>query len=157
MFYRTFTCCASLLVVGACATTYLPGTRIVDTPEHRELLDLLERYRQALEAKDAATIVGLASPRYFEDLGTPETGDDYGYEQLAQHVLKDSFAHADQIFVTLTIDRLEAAGERAEVDVRFEYRAHLRFPAGDKWINDTEFNRFELAREDGRWKFLRGL
>ena len=155
----------------ACQTKYIKGTLIQDTEVNRQLLKLIETYRQALEDRDADGIVALCSERYFEDMGTARADDDYGYTELVDKVIKESFKHTDKLYVTITIDDIiigdiatdiiigdiATDGGRANVDIRFDYRAHLTFPAGDKWVTDTEFNRLELVKEAGLWKILSGL
>src|SRR5205807_1256106 len=75
------------VAVAAGATARLiPNTKVPDTPENREIIDVCERYRHALEARDAITLMALASPHYWEDGGTPKPDDDYGYDGL-RHVI----------------------------------------------------------------------
>ena len=57
---------------GGCATVNtIPGTKVADTKSNREILDVCERYRHAMEDRDATTLLALAHPNYYEDSGTP--------------------------------------------------------------------------------------
>ncbi len=67
---------------SSCATTRIPNTDVADTRENRDAIDFSERYRRAVEQRDTRTLLALASQRYFEDGGTPQGDDDYGYEGL---------------------------------------------------------------------------
>ena len=49
---------------------------------------MVERYRHAMEDRDATTLLSLAHPNYYEDSGTPSGGDDYGYEGLKEVLSK---------------------------------------------------------------------
>ena len=70
---------------GGCATVNtIPGTKVADTKSNREILDVCERYRHAMEDRDATTLLSLAHPNYYEDSGTPLASDDYGYEGLKE-------------------------------------------------------------------------
>lgn len=70
------------LVLGGCATGRIPNTDLPDSTENRALVNFCERYRRAVESKDARTLLALASPNYYEDAGTPRGEDDYGFEGL---------------------------------------------------------------------------
>lgn len=70
------------LALGGCATGRIPNTDVVDTSDNRAVVNFCERYRRAVEAKDARTLLTLASPDYYEDAGTPRGEDDYGFEGL---------------------------------------------------------------------------
>ena len=74
----------------------ISGTRIADTSANRELIDIIEAYRQAVERGDAPALMLMASNRYWEDSGTPTGSDDYGIDGLRQ-VLQGRFAKASDI------------------------------------------------------------
>jgi hypothetical protein len=42
----------------------IPNTDVCDSPRNRTVIDFCERYRHALEARDADALLALASPRY---------------------------------------------------------------------------------------------
>jgi hypothetical protein len=42
----------------------IPGTDVCDSPRNHAVIDFCERYRHALEARDADALLALASPRY---------------------------------------------------------------------------------------------
>jgi hypothetical protein len=78
---QTFVIVAAL-ATARCATGRIPNTDVPDTSENQAIVAFCERYRHAVEAKDTRTLLSLASPRYFEDGGTPTGEDDYGFEGL---------------------------------------------------------------------------
>ena len=72
-----------LVLVSGCATLRtIPGTKVADTPQHRELLQRVEEYRIAMEQREAGKLLTLAHPNYYEDSGTPSAQDDYAYARL---------------------------------------------------------------------------
>ncbi len=148
-----------ILLFGAtaCHKKYIEGTKIRDTEDNRQILELLETYRAALEEKDADKLVALCSEHYYEDMGNSENSDDFTLKELKAQVIPKIFEHTDELYLSITVDALELKKDRGFVDFRYDYRAHLNFPAGGKWLNDTELNRFELVKEDGRWLVLSGL
>ena len=42
-------------------TTLIPNTRVEDTSENREVVDFIERYRQAVEARNVPALLAMAS------------------------------------------------------------------------------------------------
>jgi hypothetical protein len=56
----------------------------------------VEAYRQAVERRDAPSLLLMASPKYHEDSGTVTGGDDYGIAKL-NVVLQDRFQKADDV------------------------------------------------------------
>ena len=76
---------AMLACGGGCATiNTIPGTKVADTKVNREILDVCERYRHAMEDRDATTLLSLAHPNYYEDSGTPLASDDYWRSRLPE-------------------------------------------------------------------------
>src|SRR2546421_9361701 len=69
---------APLLALGllaACSHNTIPGTSIRDDPQNRAILQVLANYKQAMEARDANTLLSLAAPGYF-DKGDPARPSD---------------------------------------------------------------------------------
>ena len=141
----------------ACATTGKPPP-IPDEPESKAVLDVLERYRRAMEAKDAEAILALASAEYLDDMGTAESEDDLDYEALGTKLHQD-FEKVTILRLDLQILRLTFDDEKrhATVDYRYDVRFQLDMPSGQKWHNALDVNRMELRREEGGWRIVSGL
>jgi hypothetical protein len=141
----------------ACAHQRIPGTRVPDTAENREVMAVLEKLQAAMQARDVAGIVPLVSPKYFEDNGTPDPTDDYGYGELKDKILPESFAVAAEMHVSFDVHDIRVEGEKAHADIRYDSRARLELPSGTLWDSHREFNRVVFAREDGAWRIVSGL
>ena len=50
----------------ACAHATIPGTNVPDKPENRAVLEVLARYKSAMEARDPNELLTLAAPDYFD-------------------------------------------------------------------------------------------
>ena len=122
---------------GACAPALIPGTSVEDSEENRQVLEFLNKYRRAVIDKNLDGVVSLCAPDYFEDNGTVEQTDDYGLAQLRDklgHTLGQTKEIQLEIIVQ-TIERDEAEPKAPlRVVYRYNQRALLTFPAGDKWI-----------------------
>ncbi len=148
----------ALTIVHGCAKPDLiPQTKIKDTPQHREILQVVESYRRAMESLDPAGILTLAHPTYQDHSGTPEGSDDVDYEGLKK-LLATRFKRATKIRYRIEYQELRIKGQDAEVDAyvdaTFVYEAPNSPP---RWRRLTDHNRFRLLKEGNRWRFLSGL
>ena len=67
-----------VLMLG-CAPTYIKNTKVPNTPDNREIIQFVERYRTAIEHRDNDLLLSLVSPRYLENASTTDkSDDDYG-------------------------------------------------------------------------------
>jgi hypothetical protein len=148
---------AGLLAFG-CSAKRIPGIAIdlEDNPDNRALLHVLDSYRAAFEHKDVDALVGMASERFYEDLGTPETTDDYDFAGLKTHFVKH-FKQLKTIQLTVSLKNVKVADDKAQIDYRYVTRYLMDLPAGERWKVTDEINRIELVREDKTWKVLNGF
>ncbi len=148
---------ALLVAMGGCVKEkYIPYTRVIDTPQNREVLKAVEAYRLAIERKDAPALLTMASPDYFEDSGTPNADDDYGYDGLKQ-VLSRRLAQVEQIRYSLQYMKIEVKDKIAYVDVYIDGSFQIHTAQGTKWERKQEPHRMELVNDGKRWLFRRGM
>ena len=148
---------AALALLG-CGPKYLEGTEIPETPENREVADLIESYRRAMEARDVDALAALVSPEYYENTGKTSSDDeDYGYETLREVVLPLLRDNIKSVQMRIRITRIEILGERANAD--FEFWLRFLFTEGGRegWRQWNDYNRLELVREEGEWRIAGGL
>ncbi|MEW5851118.1 MAG: nuclear transport factor 2 family protein [Myxococcota bacterium] len=145
-----------LALTTGCKPTLIPNSDVESTPRNRELADVMENYRKALESKDVNAVLALVSTEYFEDNGTSDPSDDYNFEGLRQHLTED-LQRVQALRVSIRMRRVEVDGDRAQVDYRFQTRALVSFPSQEQWITKTDDNRISLRREGGRWRIVAGL
>ncbi|MBX2812016.1 MAG: nuclear transport factor 2 family protein [Myxococcales bacterium] len=146
------------LTLTSCAHAKIADTEIKDTPENREVLAFVEQFRQAVENLDAEAVLALVSPDFFyEDNGNTDSSDDYGYEGLRSNLVRN-FDRTQALQLKLRIDAVEVKEDSAYAELYFEYRAHNRYPAGDKWDTSTDRTRLQLVRDpEGQWRISGGL
>jgi len=155
---RVALACALAVVAVACRTPNIPGTEVRDTPETRSVITVLEKYRAALQAKDAGAVLALASPAYLDTSGTPEPRDDLDWASLQLQLPRD-LAGLENVQVEFTLRRVEVQGNRAVAEVFFEQFYRVQTPGGAVPRRDSDVHRFVLARanEDAPWQFVSGL
>ncbi len=159
-----------LLCLGSgCATVMvIPGTKVVDTKENRQIIQTVEAYRMAMERKDAVALLAMASPDYFEDSATPSAEDDYGYEGL-KRVLVTRLAQIERLRYSMQymnidvkervtfLNGRELKEKIAFVDAFIDGSFQVHTPQGDRWERKQDPHRFELVFDGKRWLFRRGM
>jgi hypothetical protein len=147
----------SVLSVGGCATyAVIPGTTVRDTKQNRELVEICEKYRRSMEERDAATLLALAHPNYYEDSGTPKGDDDYGYQGL-RDVLARRLAQLRTLRYNIEYRKVEVEGNHANIDIRYDASFQLATEMGDRWERKQNDKRLELENDGKRWLFIRGM
>jgi hypothetical protein len=146
-----------VLALAGCATiNVIPGTKVPDNRANRELLDVLERYRHAMEDRDATTLLSLAHPNYYEDSGTPLASDDYGYEGL-KDVLSRRLSALRTLRYNIEYRRVNIVGHHAQVDIRYDASFQLATEMGDRWERKQNDKRIELENDGRRWLIIAGM
>lgn len=143
------------LLVG-CASKRIPGTEIEDTSDTRAILQVMEQYRAALEARDSATIQALVTKDFREDAGTPsEPDDDLTAANLAPY-LENLFKALQSPKVELDVRRVQV---REDIGAAVYYwKASWRMPGlSSKPQRESELEQMVFRREDGQWKILSGI
>ena len=144
------------LAVAGCGHRYIKGTRVMDTKDNRAIIDVIEDVRGGLEERDSDRVLKHVSVQYFEDMGTPEQADDYGYDQL-KVLLPQSLDATKEMHVVLDIHAVTVEEDHAFADIRYASRARIELPSGGSWDSHREFNRIEFVRENDQWMITSGL
>ncbi|MBN2362185.1 MAG: nuclear transport factor 2 family protein [Deltaproteobacteria bacterium] len=153
---RAFFALALLAWAVSCKPTLLPNSDVEDTAANRELYDVVESYRLAMESRDADRVMALVAKDFFDTSGTENPADDYGYPELASR-LKEDFGRTSALRLDIHLKSIEIKEDVALIEYRFQSRAHVKFPVGDQWITNTDVNRMRLKRADDGWRIASGL
>ena len=142
----------------ACAHDNIRGTQIEDTPENREIVDLVAAYHRAIEARDADAVLAMVSSRFFEDNGNTDREDDYNKDGLAT-TLRADFERTKALTLDIRVDEVEVDEEAGHADafILFTVRGQAEFPAGNQWKTKTDRSRLRFAREGNKWLIISGI
>jgi hypothetical protein len=155
-----------VLALGGAAVScghgrYLPGTTILATDTNREIIDTIEEYRMRLMEKDVDGLLLLASDKYFEDGGTPQSNDDYGYSGLAA-ILTGRLQRVESIRYDIQYKSIKIGADgRAVVEAYLSGAFELQGEVGERYRRVSDFHRFVLERSktggSAKWKFVSGM
>jgi hypothetical protein len=150
---------AAVWVPTGCSPRFIPGTDLQDTPENKDIVAILGKYKAAFEHRDAKTILGLVSPRFYETSGTADPSDDYDYKGL-EALLNLQFGKVQDPQLDLDIRKIMVNDEhdKAVVNVYFSSRYQMADAGptqGFKRNDDTAQVVFQ--REGDSWKIVSGI
>lgn len=149
---------AAICVTPGCRSATIGSSEILDTETNRTVWEVVMRYRDAVEARDADAIGAMVSRRYYENAGTTDSDtDDYGYESLLMEVLPSLRDNIKTVQYRILMQDIAIDGDRAWAD--YEFYCNYRYVEGGRegWRQLNDFNRLELVWEDGTWKIAAGL
>ncbi len=149
----------TLFTLGACAHDKIPNTDVEDSPEARDVIEFVEGYRTAVIKRDVKKLFSMASPDYFDDMGTPQGDDDVDLGGLDQR-LKDTFG-PDLLSVHYDIKYRDVVFLPTKVLVDYTYIGRFRVNSTDgipRWERRLADNRMVLTKDpDGRYKIASGM
>jgi ketosteroid isomerase-like protein len=144
-----------LLLATACASRRIPGTELPDNEDTRAILAVMERYRTALEARDAKAIQALVSEDFQEDAGTDTPDDDLTYANLPAH-LSNLFQRLDNPKVELNVRRVVVEDEQATAI--YYWNANWRMPSlTTRAQSDAELEQMVFKKIKDEWKIVSGI
>lgn len=144
-----------LLLATACASRRIPGTELPDTEDTRAILAIMERYRTAVEARDAKAIQALVSPDFKEDAGTETPDDDLTYANLPER-LANALPKIDNPKVEMNVRRVDVQDDAATAI--YYWNASWRLPSlTTRAQSDSELEQMVFKKTGGEWKIVSGI
>jgi hypothetical protein len=144
------------LALTSCAPRRIPGTDIRDTADTRAIIAAIDTYRQAAERRDVAAILAIASPKYFDDAGTIDPGDDIDFAKLEKRLTED-YGKVTALRLDIGVKRIEVEDDRARAFVFYDSAYRIETRVGEVPKQASDVHRMQFVRENGAWRFLSGL
>lgn len=147
---------AATLLLAACSVHRIDGTDVADTRENREVFAVVQGYADALQRRDAAALLALVSPDYFDNAGTADPADDLDFARLEQ-TLPGDLAKLESLRVQVQVRRITVDGETAVAELWSDGWYRIQTPQGPVPRRDQDLHRMKLVHRDGAWKIVAGL
>lgn len=148
-------CVLALSMAMGCAPKIIPGTNIEDTPDTRAIISVMERFRTALEARDADAVMALVSPTFKDTGGTSNPEDDLDYAMLQKKLPERLNRTSD---VRLDIDVRAITMHKNWATAIYYYNARFRMPTlTSRPQNESDLKQMMLKKENGQWKVASGI
>lgn len=153
----------ALLVLGLAVLSgcnkhkLIPNTKVADTPLHRDILRVVEKYRRATVKLDAAGILALVHPSYQDHGGTAKSDDDMDFESLKKF-LTSQYKNTSKIRMRIEYQKVKVKGREAHVDTWLDATFVYRHPDGSPYYKRVaDAQRFKLIKDNTTWRFISGL
>jgi len=147
-----------LLALSACTHDVIPNTDVEDTPDTRDVVDFVERYRQAVVSRDVSKLIALADHDYYDDMGTPQGDDDVDLEGLREKLGETFSAELLAVHYDIRYRNVAFLPTKVLVDYTYIGRFRLNTPEGSRWERRLADNRMVLGRKkDGSYAIMSGM
>ena len=133
-------------------------SKIDNNDTNVEILKTVQKYRDAIAAKDVETLKSLVSKDYYENGSTTDDlNDDYGNERI-EEILNDYLSQSvKDIRYVIEIKQLTSQGTEYYVDYQYIWNFRYEVAGQSYWQSKNDTNRLTLVEEDGTWKIKSGL
>ena len=135
-----------------------PEAKIPDTDENFQILQTVQKYRDAIANKDVATLRDMVSSDYYENASTTDDlSDDYGNERI-EEILNDYLAQSvKDIRFIIEVKALSQEGLQYHVDFQYSWNYRYEVAGQSYWQSKNDTNRMTIVRENDAWKIKNGL
>ncbi len=149
---------AAVTLMGLCACSHatIANTPIPDNELNRQLLTVLGKFKNAVEAKDTDAVMALVSPEYLDVAIPGKTKESKDYTQLKAALLAE-FEHTRTIRLEVHPREVTVRGDEANIDYFYVVRYDPVLPTVSQWRSETDDARLKLSRLNGQWKIISGL
>lgn len=146
------------LVLTGCTPRKIPGTDLDDTTETRAVIDVLQKYREAVEKKNIDAITKLADESFRDDGGTSSPDDDLDFASL-NNKLTARLSKVADLKLDVTVRRIEFDSEGKVARVTYSYQLAFRLPEySGRAQNESDIKQMMLKRVgDQEWKITSGI
>jgi hypothetical protein len=134
------------------ATAPAPPTSTTTPDEHRDVVAFCERYRAALEARDAGALLALASPSYLDRAGTDDAADDVDHRGLRAH-LSRTLSGVQDVRFEIRYQRITREPGRVVVDIRISASFVIR----GRSLQRVSDGQLVLEPHAGSFRILSGM
>ena len=136
----------STVVSTACSHDKIPNTDVDDTPEARDVIKFVERYRAAVVDRSVPKLLELASKEYYDDMGTPQGDDDVDLEGLKERLTATFGPDLLSVHYDIRYRDVVFLPTRVLVDYTYIGRFRINAPEGARWERRLSDNRMVLLK-----------
>lgn len=147
---------AAALVLAACAPSLIPGTQVKDSRANREVYEVIRAYAVAMQTRDAAGVLALVAPDYFDGAGTPAPDDDLDRAGL-ERVLAADLAKIDSLKLEIGVKRIEVEGAQARAELYYDGYFRVLTANGAVPKRQSDLHQMMLRKIGKDWKITSGL
>ncbi len=146
----------AVLALAACSPSLIPGTEVKNTRDNRDVYGVIKAYAAALQRRDAAAVLALVSPDYFDGAGTPTPEDDLDRAGLERALAAD-LGKIDSLKLEVGVKKIEVDGDTARADLYYDNYFRVVTPGGAAPKRQSDLSRMVFKKVDKAWMIVSGL
>jgi hypothetical protein len=145
-------------VATGCGARKLPGSDIDDTSDTRAVIDVVNAYRHAVEARNPQALIDMVDESFRDDGGSANPDDDLEYKTLFT-ALPARFLKVQDVKLDVTVRRIEFDDDVTRARVTYSYQMSFRIPEfTSRTQSETDIKQMTLKRvSDKQWKITSGI
>ena len=146
------------LALAACAPPKIPGTDLDDTGDTRAVLDVLQKYRSAVEKKDTDGLVKLIDESFHDDGGSATPEDDLDFSSIGPKI-SARLAKTTNLKLDRTVRRIEFDDDNRYARVTYSYQISFTMPDyTSRTQSENDIKQMLLKRVgETDWKITSGI
>lgn len=146
------------LALSACAPKKIPGTDIDDTTETQAVLEVVRKYRSAVEARNTEGIYQLVDSSFRDDGGSALPDDDLDYKSLKEKLVS-RMSKVTDMKLEVTVRRIEFDTDEKMARVTYSYQVSFKMPEySSRTQSENDIKQMLLKRVgDNEWKIASGI
>ncbi len=156
---RLLTFAALTALSLSCAARKIPGTDIDDTSDTRAVIDVINKYRVAVEERNPQAIVAMADETFRDDGGSSSPDDDLDYRRL-KDALGQRFSRMEDVKLDMSVRKVEFDEGSANARVTYTYTVSFKLPGlTTRTQSETDIKQMLLKRGDRQasWLIVSGI
>ena len=146
------------LALMACTPRKIPGTDLDDTSDTRAVIDVMQKYRSAFEAKNTDALVKMCDESFRDDGGSSNPDDDLDYTSLVPK-MNARMQKVSDLKLDVTVRRIEFDTENKIARVTYSYQLSFKMPDySSRTQTENDIKQMLLKRVgDQDWKITSGI
>ena len=147
-----------VFALTGCTPKKIPGTDLDDTSDTRAVIEVLQQYRVAVEAKNTAALLKLTDESFRDDGGSSAPEDDLDYASLPAK-LAARMSKVSELKLDVTVRRIEFDSEEKVARVTYSYQLSFKMPDySTRTQSENDIKQMLLKRVgDQEWKITSGI
>ena len=149
---------ALLFALTGCLPRKIPGTELDDTSDTRAVIDVLQKYRLAVEARNTAALLALTDESFRDDGGSSAPEDDLDYKTLPTK-LAARMSRVSDLKLDVTVRRIEFDTDEKVARVTYSYQLSFKMPDySTRTQSENDIKQMLLKRVgEQEWKITSGI
>lgn len=147
-----------VLALTGCTPRKIPGTDLDDTSDTRAVIDVLQKYRLAVESRNPDALLKLTDESFRDDGGSSAPEDDLDYASLPGK-LAARMSKVSELKLDVTVRRIEFDTDEKVARVTYSYQLSFKMPEySGRTQSENDIKQMLLKRVgEQEWKITSGI